>query len=164
MSIKLGLAVEDIVSGFKGLVVQKYEHISGMDQYAVQPKIKGDKFPEAMFIDEITLKVTGKGISELTIPAEKAMFELGVEVKELASGQIGIATNRCTYLNGCITYGITVKSNDNKNPDVFFINQHRLEKVSDGILPSIENVKVKQKAQGDLPGGPNVSTSLTKAR
>lgn len=56
--IKLGDKVKDTITGFEGIAIAKTEFINGCIQFEVVPKIKkGEKYPEAISIDEQHLEV-----------------------------------------------------------------------------------------------------------
>lgn len=60
---ELGIEVEDIITGFKGLIICRTEWLTGCPRYSVQPKMgKDGKIEEARSFDENQLKVTGKGV------------------------------------------------------------------------------------------------------
>lgn len=60
-------------------------------------------------------------------------IKLGSKVRDIITGFEGIATARVEYLNGCIQYCITPKSNDGKYPDHQYIDHQQIEVVDDGV-------------------------------
>ena len=59
--IELACEVKDIITGFKGFVVARYEFLNGCIRYEVQPKIKKDgTLPKSETIDELQLEIIGK--------------------------------------------------------------------------------------------------------
>lgn len=61
--LDLGREAEDIITGFRGIVVSKTTFLTGCDRYEVQPKIdESGEIPESKAFDEEQLKVVGKGI------------------------------------------------------------------------------------------------------
>ena len=62
--IPLGAQVEDIVSGLRGIVTAKHMYLNGCTQYTVEPKTAktSDGKPEAWRIDDVQLKIVGKGL------------------------------------------------------------------------------------------------------
>lgn len=65
MQIQLGLEVEDLVSGLKGIAECRCQWLNGCVRIGVQPPIDKDgKLPSASYIDEIQLVVTGPGVTE----------------------------------------------------------------------------------------------------
>lgn len=54
-----GQKVEDLVSGFKGVITTKAENISGCIQYIVTARADKNKEPETRWIDEERIKVIG---------------------------------------------------------------------------------------------------------
>lgn len=54
---KRGDTVRDKVTGFTGIVVARYDYISGCNRYCVQPKVGADgKMPDSTNIDEPALE------------------------------------------------------------------------------------------------------------
>lgn len=167
MEIKLGSEVVDSTTGFKGIAVHRIEQLNGNIQYAVQakcPEGSTDRYPDAIQLDYHLLDVVGPGVSDRTTPVtETTVFELGTELEDKVTGMRGIATERGTYMNGCIGYMLIGKV-DNKKPDTSnaltaWVQVGRLKKVSNGIK---EEVKVAPDApSGKKPGGP--AKRLTRA-
>lgn len=62
--IKCGHEVEDPVTGLKGTVTMMTLWINGCVICLVQPKGKGEKVPEAVWVDWKRLKVKSKGVAE----------------------------------------------------------------------------------------------------
>jgi len=64
---KLGAAVKDVVTGFKGTVTGRVEYLTGCRQYMVAPKMKDDgTLMEPRWYDEDRIKVDGKSLLLLT--------------------------------------------------------------------------------------------------
>ena len=156
--IKLGNTAECQVTGLKGIVIQHLVPASGMHQLAIQPRGDGNTVPDAQFVDLAMLDYVDEGVAARATPCGTPKFTFGEEVREIASDQIGTIVQQVFYLNGCIHYGITCKSQENKNPDVFYISETRIEKVSDGIK---EKMVVQE---GKQPGGPSIRANTMKAR
>lgn len=157
--VKLGNIVEDEVTGFCGTATAILEPATGMNQICIQPRGEGTVIPEAMFIDEYSVKFVDEGLANrLPIPAVPK-FIFGQEVRDVISDQIGIVTSKITYMNGCVHFAVTPKSQENKSPDVFFIDQNRLEPVSSGVQEKLAGAK-----KSDSPGGPMTRASMVKAR
>lgn len=88
---ELGQEAEDIVTGLKGIIIYRVEHITGCDGYGIQPKVdkKGD-LPRLEQIDENRVKIVGKGITINTPKKEDKK-----ETKDLPGGpQASAARNR----------------------------------------------------------------------
>ena len=156
--VKLGNIVEDVVSGLKGTAVAVLEPMTGMKQIGIQPKGDGSAIPDSTFIDEYLVEWREDGIAARVPPVAETSFTFGQEVRDIASGQVGQITNKITYLNGCVHFGVTTNSRANKNPEVFYIDCNRLELVSDGVKE-----KVPPKSD-DAPGGPMTRMNSVKAR
>jgi len=62
-AIELGVQVESNITGFKGIVVSRSEHLNGCNRYWVQPKVgKDGKVPDGLWHDEAELIVKKKSI------------------------------------------------------------------------------------------------------
>jgi len=60
-TIELGEEVKSSISGFKGIVTSRAEHLNGCNRYWVAPTVKKDgTLPEGMWMDEQELIVTKK--------------------------------------------------------------------------------------------------------
>ena len=100
-----------------------------------------------MFIDDALINNIDEGVASRVPAEDKTDLVMGQEVREIASGQTGTITSRVVYLNGCVHFGVTTKSTDNKNPDVFYVDHKRLELVGDGRCPNCgtDNRKLKRR-------------------
>jgi hypothetical protein len=59
---EFGIEVQDLITGFKGVVGGHARYITGCDQYLVQPTMgKDGKYPDSAWVDEGRLKVVKKG-------------------------------------------------------------------------------------------------------
>lgn len=68
---ELGQEAKDLVTGFKGIIVYKVEHLTGCDGYGLQPPAdKKGEIPESKQFDENRLEIIGKGV-KLTNSAKK---------------------------------------------------------------------------------------------
>ena len=60
-TIELGEEVKSSISGFKGIITSRAEHLNGCNRYWVAPTVKKDgTLPEGMWMDEQELIVTKK--------------------------------------------------------------------------------------------------------
>ena len=60
-TIENGVNVKSNITGFKGMVVSRSEHLNGCNRYWVQPKVdKNGKQPEGLWFDEGEIIVTSK--------------------------------------------------------------------------------------------------------
>ena len=156
--VRLGNIVEDIVSGLYGTACAILEPMTGMKQIGIQPKGDGNSIPDSTFIDEYLVEWREDGIADRVPKVVETPFEFGQEVRDIASGQVGVITNKITYLNGCIHFGITTDSQENKNPEVFYIDSRRVELVSNGVK---EKLAPKE---AEPTGGPMTRMASVKAR
>ncbi len=62
--IELGCKAEDKVTGLKGIVIARAKYLNGCIQCCLKPRITAVKttYPEGEWIDEIQLKVIGRGV------------------------------------------------------------------------------------------------------
>jgi hypothetical protein len=58
----LGVFVVDQVTGFRGVITARQDHLTGCNRYAVQPLAKknGGRLPASFWFDEHALKVDNK--------------------------------------------------------------------------------------------------------
>lgn len=60
----LGSKVKDRVTGLTGIVTNRSECLYGCNRYLIQPAAtKESKVPDAWWVDEDQVEVTGKGVS-----------------------------------------------------------------------------------------------------
>lgn len=99
--VKLGMKVEDIVTGFVGIVIEIDEYLHGCNRCCVKPQKLKDEVPVKSYtFDETQLKVLDeKPIME--VPKADLHVELGQECVDQMSGFKGIVYGRAYYLNGC---------------------------------------------------------------
>lgn len=58
---ELGIEVKSIISGFKGIIVGRADHLNGCNRYWLQPKVdKEGKYRDGYWIDEQELVIIGK--------------------------------------------------------------------------------------------------------
>jgi len=149
--IKLGSIVTDLQSGYEGTATARIELFSGNVQYTVTPKVtKGsEKFPEQVNFDAATLKVKGKGISELAKEPQPVSISLGDEVECILSGFKGVASMKSIFMNGCVYFDVTKPENATKKTpaESMFISSTRLKLVK---AKKVTPIKASVKA----PGGP----------
>ena len=67
------------------------------------------------------------------------MIKLGALVQDKVSGFKGIATARCEYINGCVEYCISPKSDGATIPDSVYIDDKRLSIIGEGIQIEHDN-------------------------
>lgn len=60
---ELGLEAKDKITGFKGIIIGRCNHITGCDTYGLKAKMdKEGKTHDAKWFDEGTVEVIGKGV------------------------------------------------------------------------------------------------------
>lgn len=68
----LGLEAEDKITGMKGILTGRAEHIFGCNTYGLSPRTLIDgKRPETEWFDEGRLLIIGKGIDAEEVKADK---------------------------------------------------------------------------------------------
>lgn len=109
--IKLGMEVEDLSSGLKGIVDAKTYSMYGSLRVSVQPRGDGSELKSGWIIDAVSVKVINdKPIIEVREPSEdESPIKLGDKVRCTVTGFEGIAINRVVYLNGCVHFTIQEK-------------------------------------------------------
>ena len=69
---KLGLQAKDKITGFKGIITGRCEHITGCNTYGLKAKMDKDgKTNESEWIDEGMIEVTGKGITKKSVKSKE---------------------------------------------------------------------------------------------
>lgn len=166
--IAMGNTIKDAVSGFTGIAIQRLEYLNGNVQWGIQPVMEeGAKaLPDVILLDYHMLDYVDEGVASRVTPCnDTSGIVLGQLVEDTASGFQGIATQRCSYLNGCTRYGVLPKAvktdilNDNSRES--FIDNYRLKVVNEGILQAPAVPVIPQPAPpapppARAPGGPSV--------
>jgi hypothetical protein len=162
----VGDVVRDRVSELTGVAIYKTEVITGTIQYAVQPGGTKDKLAEAHYIDEQQLEFVKKGPVKAVQPDySQVKIKLGDEVEEQITGFRGIATERITYLNGCVHFDCysKCKMDGERGPvtrrDHF--DHKLLKKVGEGaraLAPKLD--QPVEPSRPRAPGGPTRSASI----
>ncbi len=70
---ELGVTLKHLIHGYEGVAVARAQHITGCNQYMVQPPglTKDGKLHDVYWLDEHALQQTAKKKLVLTAPAEK---------------------------------------------------------------------------------------------
>ena len=65
---ELGLQAEDIITGHKGIITGRCEHLTGCNTYGLLGKIGSDgKFPESQWFDENRIKIIKQAKCKIVI-------------------------------------------------------------------------------------------------
>jgi hypothetical protein len=160
-TIRLGITVRDLISGFTGIAASKVELMNGNVQFAVQPKLtseaKPGEFPDAMNIDFHTLELVDAGLADRVTAPGPTTIQLGDKVRDTVTLQEGIAVNRITFMNGCIYYNVQGAAEKDKQtglmvaPERLFVMQSCLESVKPAVVVT---PAPKPSTGGRVPGGP----------
>ena len=151
--IKLGSLVTDLQSGYEGTATARIELFSGNVQYTITPKAaKGtEKFPEQVNFDAVTLKIKGKGISEMAQEPQSCTIAIGDEVECILTGFKGVVSMKSTFMNGCVYFDVLRPEGKGKKDgaaESMFISSTRLKLVK---AKKVTPIKASIKA----PGGPS---------
>jgi hypothetical protein len=153
---KLGDIVEDVITGFKGVVIVYLHYLYNQDRYALKSKELRDGKPmDHIFFDVTSLKfieetnIEVPDFPEITIAMED-------EAKDKISGYKGIVVGYGFWINGCIRIGIQSKNLTDEGVPVeeqwFPMDQVQITKKGKGI-------KIKKDKD---PGGPMKNPTCIK--
>ena len=81
-------------------------------------------------------------------------IKLGDQVKDSVTEFVGMATERCEYLNGCVQIRVTPKidpKKPNEIPDGFWIDIEQLEVIE----PKLQKAPIKRRNGGSTRNAPN---------
>ena len=149
--IQFGSSVRDKITGFKGIVMYRVEHMNDCIRYGVQPVTdKEGQLLEAKVFDGPNLEITAPPKGDLS-PAVKTSntFELGVKVKDRLTGLTGIAVLRLKQRHSGDQYGIQPPMNKKGEiPDLRTFDEEDLEQID----PPPPKKKKKEKKP---PNGPH---------
>jgi hypothetical protein len=108
--IKLGMMVQDSITGCFGTANSRHDMATGAIQFGVQPVGDGVNFPEAWTFDWSQLLILGEHLSARASKPTKLTFGLGDMVKDKVSGAEGIVLECSTFFNGCVFAGVAAKA------------------------------------------------------
>lgn len=150
--IPFGSLVQDKISGFKGFVVYRIEHMHNCVRYGVQPETdKEGQLPEPNTFDGPDLDIIAPPKSDLP-PAIKNpnTFKLGVKVKDILTGLTGVAVLRIKYRHAGDRYGIQPPVNGKGEiPKIITFDATDLEQIDP--VPK----KKKKPGEPETPRGPH---------
>ncbi|NTV70145.1 MAG: hypothetical protein HGA71_08375 [Azonexaceae bacterium] len=133
--IKLGSTVKDKVTGLIGTANQLRETLFGTRQIGIQPMGDGKTIPDPYFVDVQTIEVIDAGLSESACQnPDHPEVNLGDKVRDVTSGEKGIATSRLTFMNGCVYFAVTVKAKGKRDAQKYVSNHKALEVILPGAL------------------------------
>lgn len=67
----LGIKAEDKITGFKGIITGRADHITGCNTYGLKPKVdKEGKVQEIEWFDEGMIDQIGKGVTKKEVKAK----------------------------------------------------------------------------------------------
>lgn len=126
--IPLGSRVEDIITGFKGVVTARTVWLYGCSRYAVESEeLTEGKLVDPMFFDE--QRITQIGESKLNVvPSKEHNIQLGNKVKDRITGFTGVAVGITNWSSGNVTVTIEpTMLKDGKPVDSCGFDVHRVE-------------------------------------
>jgi len=104
-TIKLGSKVEDLVSGFQGIVTTMIECSNGNVRCAVTPRTTDPSVKaEGVTFDLKQLRKMRGGLENTAQPQAKHAAKMWDKVKDRVTGDSGTVVAIHIYLNGCIHY------------------------------------------------------------
>lgn len=146
-NIPFGSLVQCKVTGFKGIALERAEHMNDCVRYAVQPPVdKEGKLPKVAFIEGPDLEVLAPPEKDLspTIQTPDA-FKLGVKLRDRITGFTGVAVVRIKYMHAGDRYGLQPPINDKGEiPKIESFDEPDLEQI-DPPLP-----KKRTKREGNF--------------
>lgn len=164
LPVALGRLVRDKSSGMEGIADAKVEMLTGNVQFNIRPQSKdGSSAEKAHCVDYHMLEVIGEGVFSAVPPIDKtATILVGEEVEDAVTGVKGIATERATFLNGCVYYAVQprMKKGAASVPDAIMISHKRLKRTGKGLSQQVkQDIPVQLTAEAPPPtrrppGGP----------
>jgi hypothetical protein len=105
--VYLGMEVRNIISNFQGIVSSVRQLVSGQIQFCIEPKGDGTTVPDAFFSDWQTMEIIGEGIQDrVSKPDGQVKIKLGQTVRHTVNGFTGVAAEKITYINGCVSFWV----------------------------------------------------------
>ena len=138
----------DKITGFRGFVTVRIEHMNNCVRYGIQPELdKEGKRPDIVTIDGPNLKILGKPKDGLSETRENPnTFELGVKVKDRLTGLTGIVVVRIKHRYSGDRYGIQPPmGKDRKIPEIEQFDEEDLEQIDPPPAPKKKEEKKEEK-------------------
>lgn len=141
MEFQLGQVLKDKVSGFKGIATNRTEFMTGNVQFQLQSKgglLSRFSVGQLGTFDQHQLGFVKHGDVVSIESVRDTGIVLGAKVKDIVSGIIGIATQKVTFLNGCVYYTVVPPASEGslEVKDVF-IEYKRLATVNKGVTAAL---------------------------
>lgn len=158
-AFNLGSKLRDRCSGFEGIAIARADMWNGCTQFGLQPPGAPDKLADATYFDHHQLEFVDDGLSKDLPPMGSDMgIDFGDEVKDRASGMLGIVIERISFMNGCVYFHIqpeAKKPNEKPSTELFMVQRLDVTKKAKAVQP-----EVKKKPTG----GPTRSARELQAR
>jgi len=156
--IPFGSLVRDRVTGFKGFVVARIEHMNDCIRYEVQPSVdKAGQLPESKCLEGPNLEIAALPKHKLP-PAFQTpdVFNLGIKARDVVTGFTGVLVLRIKNMYAGDRYGLQPKMNkEGEIPKIEVFDEGDLEQI-DPPLVKKEDKKKKKKP----PAGPHDPNSV----
>lgn len=168
----LGMEVRNIVTNFQGIITSIRQQVSGQIQFMIEPKGDGKTLPDAFYSDWQTMEIIGEGVQDrVTKPDTTIKIKLGETVKHTVNGFTGVATEKFTYLNGCVFFYVLPTEEYQKKFTAYkplegaLVDHHLLEVVGGVPAPLVEKAAVAENPPkaNKPPGGPSIKGHSRKA-
>lgn len=129
-TIKRGSKVEDLVSGFQGIVTATIECSNGNIRCAVTPRTNDPTVKaDAVTFDIKQLRKMRGGVESTAQPTAKHTAKMWDKIKDRVTGDAGTVVGIHIFLNGCVHYEAERSDyNRDRHTDTYFIvESHRTE-------------------------------------
>lgn len=143
--------VRDNITGFKGFVIFRVEHMNGCIRYGIQPEISKEekregKLPDLVILDGPDLTIVAPPRDGMTETKETPnTFNLGVKVRDRLTGLTGIVIARIKRRYSGDRYGIQQTMNaKGKIPESVQFDEEDLEQIDPPVQKKKEEKKEKR--------------------
>lgn len=161
-NFKLGDVVEDLITGFKGVIVVHLHYLYNQDRFGIRSKELHEGKPiDPIFFDGTSLKFIEH--TDIEIPEfPKVEVNLSDEVKDKVSEYKGTVIGYGYWINGCVRLGVQSKELNEEGHPVeeqwFPMDQMKVTKKG-------KEVPISKKAEEKglrPPGGPMRNPTMVK--
>jgi hypothetical protein len=157
--IPFNALVEDTISGFKGIVMARYEYMNKCIRYEIQPLVNPKdpgNLPEGKLVEPERVRVIKLPKSPIQSEYPHA-FEFGVKVEDRYVGFVGIITMRIIHKNQGLRYGVEPRVDEKGNQqDIKTFDEEDLVQIDPP--PKKKKKKIVKKS----PNGPHGQDKLSR--
>lgn len=172
--IARGMRIKDLTTGLTGICQARSDLLAGSIQFDITPEGDGKTVPDGRMVDWQMLAIVDDGLKHAASPPDpNVTIRLGEQVKDEITGLEGIASDKITFFNGCVYFGITPKiekKTPGKAPSTVLYDHKRLKRIGAGVagtkaVGAEESAPKVKKAEKDAapkakpPGGPTRRSS-----